>query len=340
MSDSDEEAKKQYFRQKQKEALASSDDDSSSDDEAPANQPDDNMSDDSDESDEVPMHPIGRRPPRGKMIGKSMGSAEDAEKKSKSMVNMFIDSAAIDDDDDEEEDSDDYDQADDDILDERAEAKLAAQTIGEHRALDASRRDEKAGDKVLDSIMNKYVNNEADSEMDTRSVATGRTTSSVRFGRGLVPSATEQLAGLEQFNPTIEDPNIWYVKCRIGEEKNLCMLLIRKCIKCAMQGAPLQIKSVVSPDYLKGYICIEAYKKAHMMAAIEDITALRPGVYNNTLIKKPDMTDILKVGKASVRQELKEGCWVRLKRSVYKDDLAKVDYVEDSSNLVTLRICF
>lgn len=43
---------------------------------------------------------------------------------------------------------------------------------------------------------------------------------------------------------------------------------------------PLQIKSVVAKEGLKGYIYIEAYKQIHVKQAIEGIGNLRVGCYN------------------------------------------------------------
>jgi len=49
-----------------------------------------------------------------------------------------------------------------------------------------------------------------------------------------------------------------------------------------------------------------------------------------------EMTDVLKVVKETAN--LKPKAWVRLKRGVFKDDLAQVDYVEPSQNLVHLKM--
>ena len=283
-----------------------------------------NNDSDSDADSSDSDRPIAHTKPQYKPRGKMMPALEKEEKNKGGLVrNFFDDTAAV----DEESDEESYDedaQNEDDLVgeDEGDEAMEAAKQIDQNRALDAMQA-ENRGEQMYANLIDKYVSREDESIADGGSISTMRTGSDLKFGMGMAPTATEQLAGLEQHNPTIEDPNIWYVKCRIGEEKNLCMLLIRKAIKAAAQGAPLQIKSVISPDYLQGYICIEAYKKAHMMAAIEDVNALRPGVYKNQLIKKTDMTDILKVGKSTMRQELKEGSWVRMKRSLYKEDLAK-----------------
>lgn len=44
------------------------------------------------------------------------------------------------------------------------------------------------------------------------------------------------------------------VKCRQGEEKATALLLMRKWITYQYTNEPLQIKSVVAPEGVKGYI--------------------------------------------------------------------------------------
>ena len=54
--------------------------------------------------------------------------------------------------------------------------------------------------------------------------------------------------------PGVKDPNLWMVKCRIGEEKSTALLLMRKFITYQGTDEPLQIKSVVAPEGLKGNV--------------------------------------------------------------------------------------
>ena len=42
---------------------------------------------------------------------------------------------------------------------------------------------------------------------------------------------------------------------------------------------PLQIKSVVAKESLKGYIYIEAYKQTHVKQAIQDVGSLKMGIW-------------------------------------------------------------
>lgn len=85
---------------------------------------------------------------------------------------------------------------------------------------------------------------------------------------------------------------------------------------------PLQIKSVVAPEHVKGYIYVEAYKQTHVKAAIEGVGNLRMGFWNQQMVPIKEMTDVLKVVKEVTN--LKPKSWVRLKRGLYKDDIAQV----------------
>ena len=70
------------------------------------------------------------------------------------------------------------------------------------------------------------------------------------------------------------------VKCRIGEERATVMKLMAKFITLSNKDEPLQIKSVVAPEGVKGYVYIESYKQTHVKQAIEGIGNLRMGLYN------------------------------------------------------------
>ncbi|CAI4228197.1 unnamed protein product [Auanema sp. JU1783] len=134
--------------------------------------------------------------------------------------------------------------------------------------------------------------------------------------------------------PSTKDPNLWIVKCRMGEEKLVAMQLMRKYIAYETSDEPLQIKSIVVKEGLKGMIYIEAYKQSHVASAIDGISALNS--YNIAMVPIKDMVDTLRVVKDT--PTLKSGSYVRLKRTMYKDDLAQVDLVDIASNKVNLKI--
>lgn len=136
--------------------------------------------------------------------------------------------------------------------------------------------------------------------------------------------------------PGVKDPNLWMVKCRIGEERATVLLLMRKFITYQFSGEPLQIKSVVVPEGVKGYIYIEAYKQPHVKAAIENVGNLRMGIWKQQMVPIKEMTDVLRVVKEQAGLKAKQ--WVRLKRGIYKDDIAQVDYVDLAQNQVHLKL--
>lgn len=103
----------------------------------------------------------------------------------------------------------------------------------------------------------------------------------------------------------------------------MCPLFCNRCVNAPHHTLqPLQIKSVVAPDHVKGYIYVESYKQTHVKAAIEGIGNLRMGFWNQQMVPIKEMTDVLKVVKEVTN--LKPKSWVRLKRGLYKDDIAQV----------------
>lgn len=104
------------------------------------------------------------------------------------------------------------------------------------------------------------------------------------------------------------------VKCRIGDEKNTALLLMRKFIAYQFTEDPLKIKSVVSPEGVKGYIYIESFKQTHVKSAIENVSSLKMGFWKQQMVPIKEMTDVLKVVK--VQTGLRSKQWVRLKRGM------------------------
>ena len=67
---------------------------------------------------------------------------------------------------------------------------------------------------------------------------------------------------------------------------------------------------------------MEAYKQQHVKQAIEDIGNLKIGRWQQLMVPIKEMTDVLRVVKETTG--LKRGSWVRIKRGIYKDDIAQV----------------
>ncbi|KAI6216520.1 DRB sensitivity-inducing factor large subunit [Aphelenchoides fujianensis] len=59
--------------------------------------------------------------------------------------------------------------------------------------------------------------------------------------------------------PTTKDPNLWIIKVlRSGQERAITLQLLRRCIASANKDEPLNIKSIVCKDALKGMLYVEA----------------------------------------------------------------------------------
>ena len=132
------------------------------------------------------------------------------------------------------------------------------------------------------------------------------------------------------------DPHLWRVKCRIGQEQQTVFQLMRKLIAYQFTNEPLQIKSVVAPKNVKGYIYVEAFKKTHVKQAIDGIGSLRMGAYAQQMVPIKEMTEVMRVVKKE--NVIKRKSWVRVKRGIFKDDIAQVDYVDVAENQVQLKL--
>ncbi|KAL7072356.1 hypothetical protein ACQ4LE_008989 [Meloidogyne hapla] len=222
--------------------------------------------------------------------------------------------------DDDDEEEDDYDGGDGDELfgvdpSERAEAE---RFLREQEKLKEKRRNKYAD--MTEEEMERYFQERHAAQVATHQGELDEDAYDDITQNGLLPST--------------KDPNLWIVRCRLGEEKNTCLQLMRKYIAFQNTEEPLQIKSVVVKEGLKGMVYIEAFKKAHVAKAIEGISALNQ--FQITMVPIKEMADTLRVVKDT--PTLKPGSYVRLTRGIYKDDLAQVDLVDVAQNRVHLKL--
>uniref|UniRef100_A0AAR2KU47 Transcription elongation factor SPT5 n=1 Tax=Pygocentrus nattereri TaxID=42514 RepID=A0AAR2KU47_PYGNA len=245
---------------------------------------------------------------------------DDRPRKKPRHGGFILDEADVD---DEYEDEDQWEEGAEDIL-EKEEAEVS--NI-DHVALD----EDHSGSRRLQNLW-RDSREEALGEYYMRKYAKSS-------GREHFYGGSEDLSDditQQQLLPGVKDPNLWTVKCKIGEERATAISLMRKFIAYQCTDTPLQIKSVVAPEHVKGYIYIEAYKQTHVKSAIEGVGNLRMGYWNQQMVPIKEMTDVLKVVKEVTN--LKPKSWVRLKRGLYKDDIAQVDYVEPSQNTISLKM--
>ncbi|KAK0412800.1 hypothetical protein QR680_006417 [Steinernema hermaphroditum] len=136
--------------------------------------------------------------------------------------------------------------------------------------------------------------------------------------------------------PTNADPKIWIVKCQPGTERMQLMRLLKKQMAHSIDPKlePLKITSVVVRDAIKGLIYIEAFSKHAVNQAIEGISALNS--YDIRMVPQAEMADTLRVVKKDTG--ISKGDFVRMKRTMYKDDLAEVDWVDHGQGKINVRL--
>ncbi|KAI6238149.1 Transcription elongation factor SPT5 [Aphelenchoides fujianensis] len=241
-----------------------------------------------------------------------------APKKRRRTVHDFIqDDVEVDDDEEDE----DVDYADDDIMVDPAERRLAERAIREQEALSRQHPP---------SQRNRFANmteEELGRYFDTRHAMDsyhGRTVNDEMF------DSISQNSLL----PTTKDPNLWIIKVREGQERAITLQLLRRCIAASNTDEPLNIASVICKDNLKGMLYVEARKKAYVERLIDGIQAINP--YEVKMVPIDQMVDTLKVVKKV--PNLKIDDYVRVTRSMYKNDLAQVDWVDVAQNQVCLRL--
>lgn len=134
--------------------------------------------------------------------------------------------------------------------------------------------------------------------------------------------------------PSVEDPPIFGINCRIGREKEAVKAILRKQLSLQYSAHPITVYSAFQRDAFPGRIYIEAASEA---AAVLAVTGM-PNVFAQSKVLKvpireyPDMFRVVKKQET----ELLPGKYVRVKRGKYAGDLAIV--LDLSSNGLEARL--
>uniref|UniRef100_A0A0B7ANQ2 Transcription elongation factor SPT5 n=1 Tax=Arion vulgaris TaxID=1028688 RepID=A0A0B7ANQ2_9EUPU len=281
-------------------------------------EPSKNVDDEAEESDGNDEKDGDEEEPEGEDLADEEEDEEEEtrarKKRRKGALGFIIDEADVDDEDDD--DDVEWEDGAEEIIDRKSTYDTSEREIESHQRLrhiwESQREDE-----IEQYYRQKF----------------GNVSTAERFGEG--EEMSDEITQQGRL-PGVKDPNLWVVKCRMGEEKATVVHVMRKMITYQFTEEPLQIKSIVAKEGLKGYIYIEAFKQTHVKQAIEGIGNLRMGFYKQQMVPIREMTDVLKVVKETA--SLKPKAWVRLKRGVFKDDLAQVDIVYPSQNEVELKL--
>jgi len=280
-------------------------DEEADDDQAKDNEDDDDDEEDEDDEDEDEED-------------EDEGDSRPHKRRKQRRANMFLDVEA-----EVDEDEEDVEEEDEDLVGEDGfiqEHDLEAEDLDagddrQHRDLDRQRQEitDKDAERLAEEFREKY----------------GRSAASRYRGDG---------AGVAQrlLLPSVDDPSIWAIKCKVGKEKDIVYQILKKTWAMKNRDLSIDITSAFERDSLQGYIYVEARKAAHVAAAVKDI----PNVYASKLILVPiqEMPDLLRVKQQSV--ELVPGSYVRIKTksSKYAGDLAQVDNVDEDGTHARLRL--
>jgi transcription elongation factor SPT5 len=129
--------------------------------------------------------------------------------------------------------------------------------------------------------------------------------------------------------PKLSDPKLFRIRCKVGMEQVIVRSIMLKTVDMYQKGTDkiMKIKSVFCGD-IKGFVYVEAIKEVF---AKEILDGLR-SVYANTFAMVPlaEMPTALAV--TVKKKPLQAEQWVRIKRGILKNDLARVIHVMEGGS--------
>jgi transcription elongation factor SPT5 len=188
-------------------------------------------------------------------------------------------------------------------------------------------RDDRAH-RLLDARLDLEASMDAERQAQELKERYGRRTQTGLSANSFVPQ--------NLLMPSVDDPSIWGISCKVGKEREIIMKIMKKFEDRSHSRNPMRICSAFERGSgpMAGYIFVEARKKADVDDALTNIADVYPRTKTN-LVPVKEMPDLLRVTKT---QELREDGYVRIKRGLYKDDLAMIQEVESNGLEVTVRL--
>ena len=137
--------------------------------------------------------------------------------------------------------------------------------------------------------------------------------------------------------PTSNDPKLWLIKCKIGDEKEILANLYHKYFyfKSKEPKERVKIFSIISYDNLKGKIFIEAFSERDVVYAISGMSNVNQNSIQ--IIPLDERTKIFEFDKFH-KVDISNNQLVRIKYGNYEGDLAKVIYIEDPINKIYIAL--
>lgn len=251
---------------------------------------------------------------------------EARNKRKRQERNRFLDiEAEVSDDEDEDEDEEDSELVREGFITHGVDEEEGDEGTAEFRQDDRLHRQ-------LDQNLNK--SSEEDAQRLARELRE-------RYGR----SSSKQYRAAAQDGyvpqrfllPSVDTATVWGVRCRPGKEKELVRKLLKKKFNLdrAMGAKKLKILSIFQRDNYTGRIYMEAPKQS----VVEKFCTGVPDIFitQKLLIPVQELPLLLKPGKAD-GVTLEEGTYVRIKRGIYKGDLAMIDQISENNLDVLLKI--
>ncbi len=156
-----------------------------------------------------------------------------------------------------------------------------------------------------------------------------------RYGRNRAANVDSVVVPQRLLLPSVDDPTIWGVRCKIGKEKEVVFSIMKRFEDRLNTREPLAITSAFERGgTMAGFIYVEARKQGDVRAAVEGVNFAYLGK-PMVLVPVPEMPDLLRTRKS---KSLVPGNYVRIKRGKYAGDLALVDEVVPNGLDVSVKI--
>ena len=135
--------------------------------------------------------------------------------------------------------------------------------------------------------------------------------------------------------PSLRDPKLFRVRCRIGQEREACICQMNKFLIERNTDKAVGIFSASALDKFSGCIFVEAHREFHVKEAIKGIKILNMnqvdiiGVKEVTQVFTPDPKRNL---------DIEVGQFVRVKRGLYDGDLGMIKDFDDDFKKIEIKI--
>lgn len=137
--------------------------------------------------------------------------------------------------------------------------------------------------------------------------------------------------------PTCDDPRIYMVPCKEGQEKNVVMAIMKKLEEWKGQGEKSPVFSAFERGTTKmlSHVYVEGRKIDNIRLFLQGIKNLFVKNMNTTAIPIREVAALFNIRPT---RQLEPGTFVRPKGGLYKGDWAQVHEIDVSKNQISLRL--